>query len=203
MLKKAREGAPTPNQVPADEVRAYFDAHRADFHDPERRRLSAIVLASEAAAAPTLQAALRASPTEWGALVRSRSIDSASATADTPPDLAGDFGFVSPPGDPRGENSRVPPEVRAALFEVSKVGDVLPRVVMGAGRAWIVRLGSKTSSRDQSLEDVSRSIRVKLAQEKAHAREVAMLDELRNQITVQIDEAELAEVRVDAGRAEP
>src|SRR5271169_5695280 len=36
LLKKAREGAPAPEDIPAPEVQAYFDAHRADFHDPER-----------------------------------------------------------------------------------------------------------------------------------------------------------------------
>ncbi|MGH7271897.1 MAG: peptidyl-prolyl cis-trans isomerase, partial [Polyangiaceae bacterium] len=35
MLKKAREGVPAPNDIPASEVHAYFDSHRADFHDPE------------------------------------------------------------------------------------------------------------------------------------------------------------------------
>src|ERR1700678_2207950 len=31
MLKDARKGAPLPAELPADEVHAYFDAHRAEF----------------------------------------------------------------------------------------------------------------------------------------------------------------------------
>src|SRR5262249_11730066 len=99
LLRKARAGAPAPADIPEEEVRAYFDAHKADFHDPARRRVSAVVLASEAAAAPVLDAARKANATQWGELVRAKSIDP-QAKANVPIDLAGDLGFVSPPGDP-------------------------------------------------------------------------------------------------------
>ena len=128
MLKKAREGAPTPNQVPADEVRAYFDAHRADFHDPERRRLSAIVLASEAAAAPTLQAALRASPTEWGELVRSRSIRLRIRHGGHAPRSGRRFRLCQPAGDSsRRELPRASRGPRGALRGLQGRRRVAPR----------------------------------------------------------------------------
>jgi len=196
MLKKAREGAPGPDDVPEERVRAYFDAHRDDFHDPERRRVSAIVLATEGAAAAALELAAKASPTEWGELVRAKSVD-AQARSAVPPDLAGDLGFVSPPGDPRGANPRVPEAVRAAVFEIAKVGEVLGRVVRDGGKFYVVKLGAKTDPHDRTLQDAERAIRVKLAQDEAHAREQALLDELRKEIPVQIDEAALAQVRVD------
>ncbi len=128
MLKKAREGAPGPNEIAEDEVRAYYEAHKPDFSDPERRRVSAIVLASEPAARALLEAAEKASPAQWGELVRTKSIDP-RAKAGVPADLAGDLGFVAPPGDTRGDNPRVPAEVRAGVFEIAKPGDVLPRAV--------------------------------------------------------------------------
>ena len=84
-----------------------------------------------------------------------------------PLDLAGDLGFVSPPGDPRGTNVRVPEEVRAAVFEIASVGDVLPRVVPAGGKFYVVKLASKTDGHDRTLQDAERSIRVKLAQDKA------------------------------------
>jgi hypothetical protein len=197
MLKKAREGAPAPNDIPEEEVRAYYDAHKADFHDPERRRASAIVLAggAEAAAGATLEAAKKADAAQWGELVRARSVDP-QARANVPLDLEGDLGFVSPPGDPRGANPRVPDEVRAALFEVPKVGDVLGRVVKAGGKLYVVKLASKTEPRDRPLQEAERTIRVKLAQDKIHAKEDALLDELRAQYPVKIDEAALGQVVV-------
>jgi len=195
-LEKAREGAPAPADVPADEVRAYYDGHRADFHDPERRRVSAIVLSGQAAAAAALEAAKKTTAAQWGELVRSRSIDPL-AKAPVPVDLAGDLGFVSPPGDERGANPRVPEEVRAALFEIGAVGDVLPRAVASGGKLYLVRFTSKSDAHDRSFADAERSIRVKLAQEKLRARQEALIDELRKQYPVRIDEAALATVKVD------
>jgi hypothetical protein len=200
VLEKAQAGAPDPGQIPAPEVQAYFDAHKADFHDPERRRISAIVAATAGAAAAALEPAIKATPTQWGELVRAKSTDPEAARAgtDVPLDLAGDLGFVSPPGDPRGVNTRVPDEVRAAVFEIANVGDVLPRVVPAAGKFYVIKLESKSDARDRTLQDAERSIRVKLAQDKVREGEEALLVELRRQYPVQIDEAALAQVKVGA-----
>jgi peptidyl-prolyl cis-trans isomerase C len=196
MLEKAREGVPTPGDIPVEEVRAYFEAHRADFQDPERRRVSAIVVATEAGAAATLAAASQAGPAQWGELVRARSID-AMARSSTPIDMAGDFGFVSPPGDPRGANPRVSEEVRAGVFDIDKVGDVLPRVVTSGGKYYILKLTSRTDAHDRTFEEAERQIRVKLAEDKIHAREEALLDDLRKEYPVKIDEGALAQVIVE------
>ena len=195
LLKQAREGVPAPNEIPEEDVRAYFEAHRADFHDPERRRVSAIVLTSEATATATLDAARKGTPAQWGELVRTKSTD-AMAKANTPIEMAGDFGFVSPPGDVRGANPRVPEEVRVGIFDVDKVGDVLPRVVKGGGKYYVAKLTGRTEAHDRTLEESERQIRVKLAQDNIHGREVALLDDLRKQYPVKIDEAALGQVTV-------
>src|SRR5690606_134815 len=112
MLAEARKGAPIPADIPEADVRAWFDAHRAEYKDPERRRLSAITLATQAEAESVLTAAKKnPGSSQWGELVRSKSLDP-QARANVPIDLAGDLGIVSPPNDPRGENPRVPEEVR-------------------------------------------------------------------------------------------
>jgi peptidyl-prolyl cis-trans isomerase C len=198
--EKARRTAPAPADIPATEVADYYQAHKADFHDPERRRVSAIVLASAAAAAQALDAAKAAKDgAAWGELVRARSVDP-QARNGAPLDLAGDLGFVNPPGDAHPANPRVPEEVRAAVFEVEHVGDVLPRVVKGAANGktlfYVVKLASKSDAHDRSLQDAERSIRVKLAQDKADQAETQLMAELRKQYPVQIDEAALAQVRV-------
>jgi peptidyl-prolyl cis-trans isomerase C len=199
ILKKARERAPAPNDIPVAEVQAYFEAHKGDFRDPERRRISAVVLRTLGAATAALDTALKASAAQWGELVRARSA-AIQAKDDGPPELAGDLGFVSPPGDARGHNPRVPEEVRVAVFEITNTGDVFPRVVPAAGSFYVVKLESKTDAHDRTLQDVERTIRVKLAQDKARASEDALLDELRKQYPVEVDDGVLAEVKVDARR---
>jgi hypothetical protein len=197
MLARAREGLPGPNEIADEEVRAYYEAHAPDFKDPERRRVSAVVLGSEAAARALLDTAAHATPVQWGELVRTRSIDPQGRASGAPPDLAGDLGFVAPPGAPHGDNPRVPPEVRVAVFEVGSVGEVLPRPVKAGGKVYLVRLASKTDPHERSLQEAERMIRVKLAQEKAHAAESRLLDELRGQFPVRIDEDALKQVKVE------
>lgn len=197
MLADARKGSPSPADIPEGEVRAYFDAHKADYHDPERRRLACIVTKDEPAAKAALEAARAATTAgEWGEIVRQRSTD-IQARASVPVDLAGDFGIVSPPGDARGENARVPEEVRVAAFEIAAVGQVLPKVVKANGKYWVVRLSQKLDARDRTFAEAERVIRVKLAQDKIREREQAVLTELKKKHKVEIDQAALATVRVD------
>src|SRR5262249_55752673 len=115
MLAEARKGAVTPADVPESEARAWFEAHRAEYKDPERRRVSVVALSSVADAEAVLTAAKKTpSAAQWGELVRSKSLDP-QARANVPIDLAGDLGIVAPPNDPRGESPRIPAEVRAAV----------------------------------------------------------------------------------------
>jgi DNA-directed RNA polymerase subunit F len=198
MLAKAHEGAPTPAEIPESEVRAWFEAHRADYRDPERRRVSVIATGSEAVANEVLGRAKKSTAVEWGELVRSKSIDP-QARSNVPVDLAGDLGIVSPPGDPRGENPRVPSEVRSALFAVADVGGVADKPVASGGRFYLVRLTQKLAAHERGYEEAERSIRVKLAQDKMRAKEDALLAELQKSVKVEIDEAALATVKLVAG----
>lgn len=199
ILASARKGAPTPTDVPEVEVRAYFDAHRAEYKDPERRRVSAVVLRDEASGREALAAAKKApDPAHWGETVRARSIDP-QARANVPVDLAGDMGIVSPPGDARGDNPRVPEEVRAAAFAIDKVGDVADKVVGSGGKFYVVRLTQKLAPHDRTFEEAERSIRVKLAQDKLRAREEELLAELKKSVKVEVDEAALSSVKLETG----
>jgi parvulin-like peptidyl-prolyl isomerase len=197
MLAEARKNAPTPADVPESEVRAWFEAHRAEYKDPERRRISVIVVRDEATARDVLAAAKKA-PKQWGELVRAKSLDP-QARANVPLDLVGDIGIVSPPGDPRGENSRVSEEVRVAAFEIPEVNGIADKVVGTKGKYFIVRLTQKLAPHERSYAEAERSIRVKLAQDKLRAKEDELITELRKSVKVEIDEAALATVKVDMG----
>lgn len=201
MLAEARKGAPTPADVPESEVRAWFEAHRAEYKDPERRRVSIIALANAADAANIL-AAVKKNRGEWGDLVRSKSLDS-QARANVPVDLAGDVGIVSPPGDPRGDNPRVPREVRAAVFTLEGVGDVFDKVVPSGERFYVVRLTGKIPPHERAYEEAERSIRVKLAQDKLRAKEDELIAELKKSVKVEVDEAALSTVKMAAPAGQP
>jgi peptidyl-prolyl cis-trans isomerase C len=197
MLEQAHKGLPGPGEIPEADVHAYYDAHKGEFRDPERRRLSLIVLKDEATSNQTLELARRAtSASQWGELVKSRSIDP-QAKANVPVDLVGDVGMVSPPGDTRGENAKVPDEVRAGAFEIPKVGEVLARTVKAGGKFYVVRLTQKSEAHERGFQEAERPIRVRLAQDRIHEKEEALLNELRAEFPVQIDEGALKNVRAE------
>jgi peptidyl-prolyl cis-trans isomerase C len=196
MLREARSGAPKASDISDADARAYYESHKADFKDPERRRLSLIVTDDEASAKTALARAKGSTAAQWGALVRQLSVDK-QAKANVPVDLAGDFGLVSPPGDPKGANPRVPGEVRAAAFEIDKANDVLDRVVKSGDKYYVVRLTQKQDARERTFAEAERAIRVRIAQDRSKAKEDETYQSLRKQFPVKIDEAALATVHVD------
>jgi parvulin-like peptidyl-prolyl isomerase len=198
MLAEARKGALTADQIPAADVHDYFEAHRAEYKDPERRRVSVIVLNDEATAKQVLEQVKKAgpSPTAFGELVRAKSVDP-EAKNNVPVDLVGDLGIVSPPGDPRGDNPKIKPEVRAALFQIPAIGEVAPAVVPAGGQFYIVKMTQRLDPHDRPFAEAERTIRVKLSEDAVQRQQDALLAELKTKFPVTIDEAALATVRVD------
>jgi parvulin-like peptidyl-prolyl isomerase len=205
LLMEARRGLPAPADLPDEEIRAYFQAHHDDFREPERRRVAHIVVKDKETATKVLALAKKASSREWGNLFMKYSLDAPKKAGPAPPlEMAGDLGIVGPPGDARGDNPRVPAAVRAAVFELGAIGDVLGRPVQEESAFHVVRMVGKTDAHERSLADADRSIRVALLQAKITEREKALEAELRKQFPVTIDEQALAKVEVPRpGEAPP
>lgn len=204
LLAQVRSTGPSPSDVSEADARRYYDEHRDDFREPERRRVAHIALGSEKDAKAVLEKAQTATPAEWGKLVAEKSRDAKTKpSAALPPELAGDLGIVGPPGHPRGANPAVPEALRAAVFEAEKVGGVVPRVVEAGGAFHIVRMTGKTDARDRSFADAERSIRVALVQERIRTREAELENELKKKYPVTIDETQLAKIALPAPSAKP
>jgi peptidyl-prolyl cis-trans isomerase C len=203
LLAQVRSGGAAPGDISEADARRYYDEHRDDFREPERRRVAHVVVRTEAEAKQLLEKASRASPAEWGKLVAEKSRDARGKAVALPPELSGDLGIVGPPGHPRGENPNVPEPLRAAVFEIENVGGVLPRVVPASGGFHVVRMTGKTDARDRTFADAERSIRVALVQARIRAREAELEAELEKKYPVTIDEAELAKIPLPAPSAPP
>lgn len=202
LLREVRQSVPGPSDIPEAEVRAYFDAHHDEFKEPERRRVAHLLLASEAQAKAVLSKAREASAADWGKLVSQVSLDKQVTSAGpAPAELAGDLGIVGPPGHPRGANPRVPEALRAAVFEIDKLGGVLDRVVTESGHFHVVRLTGRTEARDRSYQDAERTIRVALVQQRIRAREAELEQELKKRYPVSVDDEALSRVKVPEAEA--
>jgi hypothetical protein len=209
VLRSARESSPGPESIPEREVRAYYDAHKEEFRTPERRRVSVIALRDAAAAATVLGQARAATPAAWGALVKSASgvtgpeAPGPEELGPEAPELAGDLGFVSAPGEVRGMNRRVPEPVRAALFRMAQVGDVWGEVVAAGGAFYILRMTSRAEPAQRSFAEAERTIRVTLAEQRLAETEAKLERELRQRYPVRIDEAALATLESALAKSAP
>ncbi len=210
LLARVRSEAGTPAEVPEETVRAYYEAHRQEFREPERRRVAHIVVRDRDVAQRVLAEAKAASGTEWGELVLKHSLDQPPKGAARPPlELLGDLGIVGAPSDPRGDNPRVPSAIRQVVFEIGAIGEVFPRPIEDQGRFHLVRMTGKSEARDRSLADSERTIRVSIVQAKIAERERLLEAQLRQEFPVTIDEQALsvvegqAKVAVDGGMALP
>jgi peptidyl-prolyl cis-trans isomerase C len=203
MMEEAHTGAPTPNAIPASEIEAYYNAHREVYRDPERRKVSVIVVPDDANAPAVLDAAKKvATAAKWGELVRAKSLDPA-AKANTPLDLLGDYGWVTAQGETGGENMKAPDEVRDAAFQIPAKGGVYDKLVhvRSDPKVYIVRLTELNPAHERTLAESDRAIRVKLVQDKVREREDDLINRLRAENPVQIDDAVLATIHVDLPNA--
>ncbi|MGZ3423590.1 MAG: peptidyl-prolyl cis-trans isomerase [Polyangiales bacterium] len=195
MRGKLLEGLPAPAAIPEDKLRSYYDKHRDEYREPERRRVAQIVVKDEATAKKAAEEAKTATPTQWGALVKKYSeIKPANTEA---PEMAGDLGFVTGPSDTHAASDpRVTVELRTAAFALPSVGATSAEFKDANG--WhVIRMLAKNDARDQSFADVERTLRVRVLQEERVAKEKALLDEMRGQIKIEIDETTLAQIATD------
>jgi peptidyl-prolyl cis-trans isomerase C len=197
ILADAKRELPAPADIPEAEVRAYYEAHRDEYREPERRRVAEIVVKDKETANKIIGLAKKTNSREWGELFNAHSaVPLGKGPEGQPLEMAGDLGLVGPPGDPRGDNPRISAEVRAAAFEIAEIGDVLARPVQASDGFHVVRLLGKSAAHDRSFSDAERSIRVAILQAKIAEREKALEAELRRQFPVTIDEQALAKVEL-------
>lgn len=183
---------PQASAIPEADVKAYYEAHKDLFHEPERRRVAQIVTRDEATAKKASEEAKSAGASGWGALVKKYSDEKPGPSE--APELSGDLGYVTAVGDAHAPaNLKLVPEVRAAAFGLKEVGAISEPVKDVAGLFHVVRLLAKQDARAQTLQDVDRTIRVRIVQERRAEREKQILDETRKAVKVEVDEAALAQ----------
>jgi parvulin-like peptidyl-prolyl isomerase len=199
VLRRRRETLPKLEDLPMGEVRAYYDSHRNELREPERRRVGHIVVKDRVKAEQILTQARNATAAQWGELVKRNTTAPADPGTEIPAELAGDLGFVSAPGEERGGNLNVPEPLRQAVFKLTKVGEVYEQLVEAEHQFHVVRLMGISAARDRTFAEAERTVRVKLLQDMIEKSERALLDELRQKTPVSVNEAALSRVKTPSG----
>lgn len=198
VLRQRIESLPGPEAIPEHDVRAYYDEHKQDFDEPERRRISAIVVGSLPEARRILEQARAASAAQWGQLVRKFSLDHKNTSEPLPLELEGDLGVVSAPGKTGGNEPKLPEQLLRTAFAIETVGAIHNEPVLASGRYYILRLTSRTPPRHRTFAEAERSIRMTLAQKRVESSREQLLEELKKKLPVVVNQRLLATVKSEA-----
>lgn len=204
MRAKIHDTVRAPGRISKAEVKAYYDAHLEDFREPERRRVAAIVLGDPEKATEVLDKALAIeNDKQWGELFFEHSLTAPKKpNANDPPDLAGSLDMVGPPGDPKGASTKVPKEVRTAVFELKALGDIHSKVIASGKRYYIVRYVGQAKAQTRRLVDAERAIRMSIFQKELKEAEDKAIAELRKELPVNVDDSVVKGIKLPAALAE-
>jgi len=178
----------TADTVSDDEMKKYYEQSVADYVKPEEVRASAIILKNRAQADRVLlEAKGDAGKTNKGFrdLVGKYSQDEETKLR------SGDLRYLD-----TSTKDVAAPVVKAA-FALLNTGDVSGVVDGGDGKFYILKQTGRLRAVTKSLDDVKPQIRNKLFREKRLAAQKDFVDKLRAAAKVEIDEANLAKVRID------
>jgi peptidyl-prolyl cis-trans isomerase C len=193
LIQKEFEPQHDPAQLPEEDVKAYYDANKAKFDEPEERSWSQIVVADEKTAVQIMAEARKlrtGDQSGFESLAKQKSIDVGSR------ERGGDMGSVN------DKDKRLPPVMLAALFAANSAGTLLGPYKTSIGFV-VMRLNSiqpAVMRNYESAKALSRSFLFKDVRQKAL---VDWVSGLRARSGVKIFDENLAKVHVDTTNAPP
>lgn len=191
--RRLRGTLPEPEELPADEVREYYAAHRDELATPERRRIALLSVASKTHGEKLL-AELRddASLSRWNQLSLAHHVVPAHTGA-LPTAVLGDEGFVTAEGD-TAESERLSAAVRKAAFEIAEAG-VVPKLVEDDGLFHLVRVTTIVAAHVPTLEEADTIIRSRLIDQRLSQKEAELHKLLENEAPVEVNEAVISRLK--------
>ncbi len=174
------------------EMKAYYDANLAEYVKPEEVRVSAIIVKNKAQAdRVAIEARGDAGKTNKGFrdLVMKYSADEDSKLR------GGDLRYVD------ATTKDIPANVVKAAFTLYNTGDVSQAVDAGNGTYYVLKQTGRRKSVTRTFEDAKATIRNKLFRDKRLQAQKDFVDGLRTTSKIEINEANLAKVRIDTSQA--
>jgi peptidyl-prolyl cis-trans isomerase C len=181
----------TADTVADADMKAYYDANLDEYVKPEEVRVSAIILKNKAQADRVLlEAKGDAGKTNKGFrdLVMKYSQDEDTKLR------GGDLRYLE------AANKDVPAAVVKAAFGLVNAGDVSGVVEAGNGTYYILKQTGRRKQMTKSFDDAKPQIRNKLFREKRLKAQQDFIDGLRSKAKIEINEANLAKVRIDTSQ---
>ncbi|MCS6858376.1 MAG: peptidyl-prolyl cis-trans isomerase [Sandaracinaceae bacterium] len=192
-LKQEVEDRIRIDDISDDEVRAYYEAHKDEYNQPEQVRVSHILIADR----NTAQRVLRQALVTAGDMKAFRQLAEQYNADPQSRDRFGDLGFFSRPSERRPNEPEVPKELAEVAFSMTKIGEIYPQLVRSSQGYHIVRLTGRRGPLQRTLEEAARSIRHRLWREKRERAVEELVQKLRAEADVVEHLELLSEVKFD------
>lgn len=192
LMKDEFEDRVTPETISEEEMRAFFEANEGEYNKPEEVRVSAIVLPDQKTANKVAQLAKgEAGKSNKGfrELVSKHSVDEESKLR------GGDLRYFA------RDTQEIPAPVVEAAFALERTGDVAGPIA-GDGQFYIIKQIGRRKAVERDFEDVKRQIQNRLYRDKRNQAQRDFIDKLRAKSKIEIDEQNLAKVRIDTSQAQ-
>lgn len=183
----------TAENVPEAEMKAYYDANLTEYVKPEEVRASAIIVKNKAQAdRVALEAKSDAGKTNKGFrdLVMKYSADEDTKLR------GGDLRYFD------ATTKDLPVPVVRGAFGLINTGDVSGVIDGGNGNFYILKQTGRRKGMTKSFDDAKAAIRNKLFRENRIKAQKDFVDNLRNKSKIDIDETNLAKVRIDTSMSQ-
>ncbi len=180
------------NAVSDADMKAYYDANVGEYVKPEEVRVSAIIVKNKAQAdRVAIEARGDAGKTNKGFrdLVMKYSADEETKLR------GGDLRYMDL------ATKDVPANVVKAAFTLYNTGDVSTAVDAGNGTFYVLKQTGRRKSVTKTFDDAKPQIRNKLFRDKRLQAQKDFVDGLRAKSKIEINEANLAKVRIDTSQA--
>ncbi|MBA3818127.1 MAG: peptidyl-prolyl cis-trans isomerase [Deltaproteobacteria bacterium] len=182
----------TADTVPDAEMKAYYDANLAEYVKPEEVRVSAVILKNKAQAERVaIEARGDAGKTNKGFrdLVMKYSADEDTKLR------GGDLRYLD------ASNKELPAPVVKAALSLINTGDVSTAIDAGNGTWYVLKQTGRRKSMTKSFDDAKPQIRNKLFRDSRLKAQKDFVDGLRAKAKIEINEPNLAKVRIDTSSA--
>lgn len=172
-LRALRKDTPSPNAIPLEDVKRFYEENRSRFDSPERVNLWRILCKTREEAETVLATAKR-EPTiaKYNDLAREHSIDKATNFR------GGNLGFLAADGTSNEAGLKVDPALVQAASAV-KDGEFVPQPVPEAGAFAVVWRRATVPANKRTLEESTAQIRTTLYRERTEAAEKKLMTDLR------------------------
>lgn len=193
LVRKEIDAAGAKESIPAEEIKAYYEAHLAEYKTPEKVRLWHIVTKDKSGADAAL-AKVKADPTRegWPKIVSEMSLDPQTKTS------SGDLGFVTAEGKTSEPKVVVPKELATAAFAM-KDGEISAAPVQSSAGWHVLWRKGSVPALTRSLADETPTIRDALYEQRRENAYKSLVERLRGAKKVEVDEELLPLVSLDVG----